>query len=119
MGNVELVIKIDEEKYNVIKSDLYNTLPSEMKELGLEAIRNGIPLSELRDKWKSSYEQMVQEKIDELNKRKIELENQLNISVQNNIVNEMITCCSAGSMACQTESFISQYQRHNIAQIND
>jgi len=42
--DIELVIKIPEEQYNTIKSDLYNTFPAEMKECGLEAIRNGTPL---------------------------------------------------------------------------
>ena len=41
---MQIVIDIDEEKYDVIKSDLYNTFPAEMKEWGLEAIRNGTPL---------------------------------------------------------------------------
>ena len=41
---IELVVKMSEEKYDVIKSDLYNTFPAEMKEWGLEAIRNGTPL---------------------------------------------------------------------------
>jgi hypothetical protein len=45
MANIELVIKMSEEQYNAIKSDLYNTFPAEMKECGLEAIRNGTPLS--------------------------------------------------------------------------
>ena len=58
-----------------------------------QRILDGLPLSELKDKWKSSYEQMCQEKICELNKCKKELEYQLNISVQNNIANEMIMCC--------------------------
>ena len=44
MADIELVIKIPEEKYDVIKSDLYNTFPAEMKERGLEAIKNGKPL---------------------------------------------------------------------------
>ena len=44
MADIELVIKIDEEQYNTIKSDLYNTFPAEMREWGLEAIRNGTPL---------------------------------------------------------------------------
>lgn len=44
MADIELVIKIHEEKYNTIKSDLYGTFPAEMKEWGLEAIRNGTPL---------------------------------------------------------------------------
>lgn len=45
MADVELVIKIPEEQYNTIKSDyLYNTFPAEMKEWGLEAIKNGIVL---------------------------------------------------------------------------
>lgn len=38
--NIELVIKISEEKYDAIKSK-YNTFPAEMKEWGLEAINNG------------------------------------------------------------------------------
>jgi len=41
---IELVIKIPEEQYNTIKSDLYNTFPVEMRKWGLEAIRNGTPL---------------------------------------------------------------------------
>ena len=44
MADIELVINISEEKYDVIKSDSYNTFPAEMKEWGLEAIRNGVPL---------------------------------------------------------------------------
>ena len=44
MANIELVIKIPKEQYNAIKSNLYNTFPAEMKEWGLEAIRNGTPL---------------------------------------------------------------------------
>ena len=44
MTDIELVIKIPEETYNAIKSDLYNTFPAEMKKWGLEAIRNGTPL---------------------------------------------------------------------------
>ena len=46
MADIELVIKISEEQYNTIKSDLYNTFPAEMKKWGLEAIRNGTPLEE-------------------------------------------------------------------------
>lgn len=38
---MQVVIDIPEESYNIIKSDLYNTFPAEMKEWGLEAIRNG------------------------------------------------------------------------------
>lgn len=41
---MQIVIDIPEEKYNAIQSDLYNTFPAEMKEWGLEAIRNGTPL---------------------------------------------------------------------------
>lgn len=41
---MQIVIKIPEEQYNTIKSDLYNTFPAEMKKWGLEAIRNGTPL---------------------------------------------------------------------------
>jgi len=44
MADIELVIKIPEEKYDVIKSDLYNTFPAEIKEWGLEVIKNGTPL---------------------------------------------------------------------------
>ena len=61
-----------------------------------QGILDGLPLSELKDKWKSSCEQMCQEKICELNKRKKELENQLNISVQNNVIDEIIMCCGRG-----------------------
>ena len=41
---MQIMIDIPDEKYSVIKSDLYNTFPAEMKEWGLEAIRNGVPL---------------------------------------------------------------------------
>lgn len=41
---IELVIKIPEEQYNIIKSNLYDTFPAEMRKWGLEAIRNGTPL---------------------------------------------------------------------------
>ena len=44
MADIELVIKIPEEKYDAIESDLYNTFSAELKEWGLEAIRNGSPL---------------------------------------------------------------------------
>lgn len=44
MANMELVIKIPEEQYNAIKSDLYNTFSAGMKIWGLGAIRNGTPL---------------------------------------------------------------------------
>lgn len=44
-----IVIDIDKEKYDVIKSDLYSTFPAEMKEWGLEAIRNGIPMVESQE----------------------------------------------------------------------
>lgn len=44
MANIDLVIRIPEEQYNAIKSDLYNTFSAEMKIWGLEAIRNGTPL---------------------------------------------------------------------------
>lgn len=42
---MQIVIDICDEKYDVIKSDLYNTFPAEMKAWGLEAIRNGTPLT--------------------------------------------------------------------------
>lgn len=41
MGYIKLLIKINKDKYNIIKSDLYNTFPADMKEWGLDAIRNG------------------------------------------------------------------------------
>ena len=41
---MQIVIDIPQEKYDAIKSN-YNTFPAEMKEWGLEAIRNGAPLS--------------------------------------------------------------------------
>ena len=45
MADIELVIKIPEEQYNAIKSDLlYNTFSAEMKIWGLGSIRNGTPL---------------------------------------------------------------------------
>ena len=44
MSDIELVIKMSKEKYDTIKSDLYNTFSAEMKEWGLEAIRSGAPL---------------------------------------------------------------------------
>ena len=50
MADIELVIKIDEEKYDVIKSDLYDTFPVEMKKWGLEAIRHSTPLLNVH-KW--------------------------------------------------------------------
>ena len=43
---MQIVIDIPKEQYNMIKSDLYNTFPAEMKKWGLEAIRNGVPLPE-------------------------------------------------------------------------
>ena len=48
MADIELVIRIDEEKYRAIKSNLYNTFPAEVKEWGLKAIRDGVPLDEVR-----------------------------------------------------------------------
>lgn len=44
MTEIELVIKISKEKFDVIQSDLYHNFPSEMKAWGLESIRNGTPL---------------------------------------------------------------------------
>lgn len=44
MVNVELVIKVPEKQYYIIRSELYNTFSSEMRKWGLEAIRNGTPL---------------------------------------------------------------------------
>ncbi len=44
MADIELVIKMPEEQYNTIKSDLYNTFTAEMKKWGLRAIREGTPL---------------------------------------------------------------------------
>ena len=41
---MQIVINVPDEKYNVIKSKLYNTFSAEMKEWGLEAIKNGTPL---------------------------------------------------------------------------
>ena len=41
---MQIMIDIPDEKYSVIKSGLYNTFPAEMKEWGLEAIRNGVLL---------------------------------------------------------------------------
>lgn len=41
---MHIVIDMPEEQYNIIKSDLYNTFPAEMKHWGIEAIRNGKPL---------------------------------------------------------------------------
>lgn len=41
---MKIVIDIPDEKYEVIKSVSYYTFPKEMKEWGLEAIRNGTPL---------------------------------------------------------------------------
>lgn len=46
---MQLIVDIPDEKYNVIKSELYNTFPAEMKEWGLEAIRKGIPLSKITE----------------------------------------------------------------------
>ena len=43
---MKVVIDISDEKYSVIKSELYNTFPAELKEWGLEAIRKGTPLQE-------------------------------------------------------------------------
>lgn len=45
---MRLIIDIPEEKYDAIKSELYRTFPAEMKEWGLEAIRNGTPLDKIR-----------------------------------------------------------------------
>lgn len=40
---IELVIKIPEEKYKAI-TEMYETFPKDMKDWGLEAIKNGTPL---------------------------------------------------------------------------
>lgn len=42
---MELVIKIPREKYKAI-TEMYETFPKDMKEWGLEAIKNGTPLPE-------------------------------------------------------------------------
>lgn len=41
---MQIMIEIPDEEYEVIKSETYYTFPKEMKEWGLEAIRNGTPL---------------------------------------------------------------------------
>jgi hypothetical protein len=46
---MQVVIDIPEEQYNTIKSNLYDTFPAEMKEWGLEAIKNGTPLQSCED----------------------------------------------------------------------
>lgn len=46
MADIELVIRIPEKEYDVIKSDHYNTFPADMKMWGMESIRNGTPLPE-------------------------------------------------------------------------
>ncbi len=52
MAEIKVVIKIDESKFEALKSELYNTFPKEMKEWGLEVIRNGTPLcKELEEKY--------------------------------------------------------------------
>ena len=42
---MKIVIRIPKEKYKAI-TDMYETFPKEMKEWGLEAIKNGTPLPE-------------------------------------------------------------------------
>ena len=42
---MKIIIDLAEDAYNVINSDAYYTFPSEMKEWGIEAIRNGTPLN--------------------------------------------------------------------------
>ena len=44
MADIELVIKISEDNYKSI-IEKYDTFPKQMKEWGLSAIKNGIPLS--------------------------------------------------------------------------
>lgn len=41
---MKVIVDIPDEKYKVIKSETYYTFPKEMKEWGLEAIRNGTQL---------------------------------------------------------------------------
>lgn len=86
---MKIIIDISDIDYETIELFGEFTSHFSMNDV-VKIIKNGTPLSELEDKWRSSYEQMCQEKICELNKRKKELENQLNISVQNNIAREMI-----------------------------
>ena len=68
MANIELVIKIPEEKYDVIKSDLYNTFPADMRAWGLEAIRNGTPLPKGHGELKDT--DAIYNRIDTLNRGK-------------------------------------------------
>ena len=70
---MQIVIDICDEKYDVIKSDLYNTFPAEMKSFGLEAIRNGTPLPKghgrlidadaLKDEWREGFHRKMVEAI--------------------------------------------------------
>ena len=59
MEDIELVIKMSKEKYDAIKSDLYWTLPAEMKEWGLDAIRNGMPLPKATAPQEMNYERRL------------------------------------------------------------
>lgn len=43
---MQIVIDIPEEQYNILKDELYNTFPADMRKWGLDAIRNGKPLPE-------------------------------------------------------------------------
>lgn len=44
---MQIVIDIPKEKYKTI-CEMYGTFPKEMKDWGLEAIKNGTPLNEIR-----------------------------------------------------------------------
>lgn len=57
MAEIKVIIKIDESKFEALKSELYNTFPKEMKEWGLEVIRNGTRLNEEKANDKLSKEE--------------------------------------------------------------
>lgn len=57
MAEIKVIIKIDESKFEALKSELYNTFPKEMKEWGLEVIRNGTKLNNEKSNEKMSIEE--------------------------------------------------------------
>ena len=86
---MQIVIDISEEDYQEIVEDTSNCgTPFENRVFS--AIQNGTVLSEIDNRWKKGYEQLYQEKMDEINKRK----NELNISIQTNLIDAMKMCCS-------------------------
>lgn len=92
---IVITIPITQEQFENIKENKHLDI------CGIElanAVINGVPLSEIKDRWKRGYERLYQEKMDELNTRKKELECELNMSIVQDhcrvLTDEITICCN-------------------------